>query len=244
MTRLIQGELFRNIPYTDYFDSHNADFSKVQTSKIITHNSDFSTSQVLELKDNQKIFDNSDYLWFAQNVDIEHPRIYSLPIGLENSEWFPEINKIQKMLDICDAFDGEKKYACVAEFNPRTHLRRLDIFNYYHAMPWCLTNPTINGLSFESYIENMSKSHFCICPRGNGIDTHRIWEALYCGCIPIVERCVNIEFYEFLLPIFVVEDLTQVTYKMLFEAWDDLNNLTIRWDMLYMEYWENFIKQK
>ena len=82
--KLIQGELFRDIPDTDYFDSHNADFSKVQTGKIITHNSDFSTSQVLELKDNWRIFDKSDYLWFAQNVDIEHPRIFSLPTSCCN----------------------------------------------------------------------------------------------------------------------------------------------------------------
>lgn len=242
--KLIQGELFRDMPNTDYFDSHNADFSKVQTGKIITHNSDFSTSQVLELKDNWRIFDNSNYIWFAQNVDIEHPRIFSLPIGLENSEWFPEINKIETMLDMCEAFDGIKKHACVAEFNPRTHPSRLEVFQYYNSIPWCLTNPTINGLSFESYIENMIRSHFCICPRGNGIDTHRMWEAMYCGCVPVVERCVNVEFYEYLLPVLVVEDLTKVTYKMLTEAWGNILDNTMRWDMLYMEYWENFIGQK
>lgn len=245
---ILQGELFRGIENTDYFDSHNADFSKVETGKIITHNSDFSTSQVLELNNNWKIFNNSDYIWFAQNVDIEHPRIFSLPIGLENSEWFPEINKIQKMFDICHSFDGIKKHACVAEFNPRTYPDRLKIFHYYNSMPWCLTNPTINGLSFESYIENMTKSHFCVCPRGNGIDTHRLWEAMYCGCIPIVERCINIEFYENYLPIFVVDDLTKVTYEMLFEAHsnivDNIENNRIKWEMLYLEYWKNFIEQK
>jgi hypothetical protein len=239
--KLIQGELFRNIPYTDYFNSHEADFSDIKFGKIITHNSDFSTSQVLELNNNKEIFENSDYIWFAQNVDTEHPRIFSLPIGLENSEWFPEINKIQTMLDICDNFDGIKTYACVAEFNPRTHPKRLEVFQYYNQMAWCLTNPTINGLSFESYIENMARSHFCVCPRGNGIDTHRIWEAMYCGCIPIVERCLNIEFYEHHLPIFVVDDLTKVTYKTLFEAWDNITKEHQDWGMLYMEYWINSI---
>ena len=24
-------------------------------------------------------------------------------------------------------------------------------------------------------------------PRGNGLDTHRLWEALYLGCVPIVQ---------------------------------------------------------
>jgi len=26
-----------------------------------------------------------------------------------------------------------------------------------------------------------------VAPRGNGWDTHRLWEALYLGCVPIVE---------------------------------------------------------
>ena len=29
---------------------------------------------------------------------------------------------------------------------------------------------------------------FVICPRGNGIDTHRLWESLYRGSVPIVEK--------------------------------------------------------
>ena len=29
---------------------------------------------------------------------------------------------------------------------------------------------------------------FVICPPGNGIDTHRFWEALYLKTIPIIEK--------------------------------------------------------
>ena len=28
---------------------------------------------------------------------------------------------------------------------------------------------------------------FCACPKGNGVDTYRFWEALYLGTIPIVD---------------------------------------------------------
>jgi hypothetical protein len=29
---------------------------------------------------------------------------------------------------------------------------------------------------------------YVICPRGNGIDTHRVWEALYLGVVPVVHH--------------------------------------------------------
>jgi hypothetical protein len=42
-------------------------------------------------------------------------------------------------------------------------------------------------LSPHQYADLSSKFKFIACPRGNGIDTHRFWEALYRGSIPIVE---------------------------------------------------------
>jgi hypothetical protein len=32
----------------------------------------------------------------------------------------------------------------------------------------------------------MTKSEFVICPRGNGMDTHRIWESAYLGAVPVI----------------------------------------------------------
>jgi hypothetical protein len=33
-----------------------------------------------------------------------------------------------------------------------------------------------------------STFQFIACPRGNGTDTHRFWEALYRGSVPVVKR--------------------------------------------------------
>jgi hypothetical protein len=38
----------------------------------------------------------------------------------------------------------------------------------------------------EEYFENLKKSKFVISPEGNGLDTHRIWEALILNAIPIM----------------------------------------------------------
>jgi hypothetical protein len=32
----------------------------------------------------------------------------------------------------------------------------------------------------------MAEYTYCICPNGNGVDTHRMWEALYLNVVPIL----------------------------------------------------------
>ena len=38
----------------------------------------------------------------------------------------------------------------------------------------------------SSYYRQLRLSGFSLCPRGNGIDTYRVWESLYLGTIPII----------------------------------------------------------
>lgn len=39
-----------------------------------------------------------------------------------------------------------------------------------------------------AYLRSISEHDFVLCPRGNGRDTHRLWETLYLGSIPIVKN--------------------------------------------------------
>ena len=55
---------------------------------------------------------------------------------------------------------------------------------------------------------------YVISPRGNGIDTHRVWEALYLGVIPVAERSALTGLYS-PLPILLVDDLQGITKEFL-----------------------------
>ena len=37
-------------------------------------------------------------------------------------------------------------------------------------------------------IKLLQRYKFCICPEGNGVDTHRLWEAFYVKTVPILLR--------------------------------------------------------
>eukprot|EP00965_Chrysotila_dentata_P239975 6203413-Pleurochrysis_carterae.AAC.2 len=46
------------------------------------------------------------------------------------------------------------------------------------------------------YLEELGRYHFVLAPRGNGIDTHRLWEALLVGTIPIVKVMRSLLHFE------------------------------------------------
>ena len=45
-----------------------------------------------------------------------------------------------------------------------------------------------NGWNSFFYRRILQNYMFVICPEGNGIDTHRMWEALYLRTIPIIKK--------------------------------------------------------
>jgi len=62
--------------------------------------------------------------------------------------------------------------------------------------------------------KNMREFAFVLSPFGNGMDCHRTWEALLCGCIPIVRTTVFNELFEG-LPVLIVEKWEDITLPLL-----------------------------
>jgi hypothetical protein len=61
---------------------------------------------------------------------------------------------------------------------------------------------------------NMAEFAFVLSPFGNGMDCHRTWEALLCGCIPIVRSSVFNELFEG-LPVLIVEKWSDISLQLL-----------------------------
>jgi len=251
----ISGDRFFDIPETDTFKHFNTDDAwnayafilKAKKDKdtpytLLTHNSDWSTSMLLD----EVGLDFNDLpknlFWFAQNVDIKHSRIKSIPIGVENEHWHP---KKMKILESYYEKIKAAEYLCCALFNPDTHPSRVVPFEYFSRKDWCVTRSTINGQNVEEYFKILNESSFCICPRGNGIDTHRIWEAIYMGCIPVVERCINIEFYK-KLPIIICDDFLDISENFLISSISVILDLSIHsnFQQANFNYWKKKILRK
>lgn len=44
------------------------------------------------------------------------------------------------------------------------------------------------NLEYEDFLNRLAEFKYILCPPGNGLDSYRILEAIYCGCWPIIEQ--------------------------------------------------------
>jgi hypothetical protein len=102
--------------------------------------------------------------------------------------------------------------------------------------PWVTWRP--HGTKFDEYVEQVYNHKYVICPPGNGPDTHRIWEALYLGSIPVVKRGVMTEHFSQFVPMVLVDDWSALTSTILEDSWADLSNRKWgRMEYLTVAYW-------
>ena len=169
---------------------------------LITHNSDGiveddeTTRHLLE----QPII----VRWYAQNLTVMHDKLRVLPIGIANDQW-PHGNTD----NIIDNLDKPKTKSVYFNFNIGTNeSKRRECYNKLSSK--LSGEPTVSP---GEYHQTLSQYEFCICPEGNGTDTHRLWEALYLKCIPIVLQSSHIDILR-----------TQLNIPMVvLQSWDELD---------------------
>lgn len=206
---------------------------------VITHNSDVNIDNGFSVPDNV-------IKWFSQNINVFHEKIESVPIGLENDMWFADIHKKEKMLA---KLKQPKKYKNLVymNFNIGTNpAKRTKPYQVLKDKPWVTVDMHNNGYNFDSYLDNIYNHKFVICPEGNGIDTHRIWETLYMGSIPIVDNNINAELlYSYFPHCIAYEGWEWVTEDYLNNEFKKIEEIKSYFDgdkkMLTFEYWKNKI---
>jgi hypothetical protein len=174
---------------------------------LITHNSDAE----IDASYLPWINSTGDKLaaWFAQNATVGHPKLRQLPVVIANSMW-PHGNL--RVLKRAMARDRKPRELVYLEFNTATHPQRPDIRETLRrAFPALSASPP-GHMDYRSYLRAIAGHQFWVCPRGNGIDTHRFWECLYLEGIPIVERSAHTEYWRRTgLPLVLVDDWADVT---------------------------------
>jgi hypothetical protein len=175
--------------------------------------------------------------WFAQNISVRDPRLIPIPIGLERRRAHPEAHKKDVILSLPRT--GDKRLAYL-NASPGTNPNRPVLYQRFTDCDWCTTE---NGVSFPVFARQMRSHKFTFSPDGNGLDTHRTWEALYLGSFPIVERHSFTEEFARDLPLLIVDDWAQVTENWLNHKYTEFASREWNWDMLSMCYWVDLIRR-
>jgi hypothetical protein len=90
---------------------------------------------------------------------------------------------------------------------------------------------------------------FWLSPRGNGLDCHRTWEALYLDIIPIVwNNSLNVLYEN--LPVVIINDYKELNQTFLYEKLNEISQTKLSIEKIYQyeklrhAYWRRLILDK
>lgn len=140
--------------------------------------------------------------WFTTNPPILHPKICPLPIGFEE---FDRLDESIKNFINCNVKQCEKQFLSVYSYHsPSFHISRTQELDLSRIG----INAMSGKLSYTDYQQLLFSSYSSICLRGQGFDTHRVYESIASFCIPIIDNIVVASVLAFhRLPYLFLSDL-------------------------------------
>ncbi len=183
--------------------------------------------------------------WFALNKETPAANIISLPLGRTNDCDDSHVHRIIGNTDIMFRIAQEPKKdinLVYMNFSRNTFPQeRGPVYTMFAGKSWVtIAEASLTHHGSERFLRSLRNHTFTLCPRGNGVDTHRLWEALYMGSIPIVKR--NIAVNEFAdLPICWIDTWDQVTPEFLAQEYQRISSAEWNLEKLKIGYWETLI---
>ena len=176
---------------------------------------------------------------YLQNSFItQNELIRTLPIGVENFKH--SMNGLPSLFQPNISYEKKVNKIFIGPFG-RTHPEREALMQIRTSSRLVVQS---DRLSPKAYAEQASFFRFVACPRGNGVDTHRLWETLYRGSRPILLRNDWASSLEYLgLPLILVDSWSEIDLLNALEQNSGLdspapNNL----EFLWADAWEKLFR--
>ena len=190
-----------------------------QRAKVIVTRSEYDTELTDEWLSRIKQRLNPNCVIWTTNCTARSPKAKCLPLGLFDYYNWGEVQDIAGDMRLLIKFRKRRNVRsstiAVCFHDPHSQDERSkarECLRRIKSTTELQVERSVIGL--ERYFSLLTTSEFCACPRGNGIDTHRLYEALYLGAIPIILRRHFLDCYRD-LPILVIEN------------WSDLETLDL-----------------
>jgi hypothetical protein len=178
--------------------------NNLEDKVIITHNSDHEICRQGFGQHIKKVKRQYSQNCSFTDTDDDTSKLVPIPIGIENRMWFDHdiLHRIRKRQDI------PKTKGVYFFFSLGTHASRPVCHDALRAK---FEFNTIRPR--EDYFVELKRHKYAVCPRGNGLDTHRLWECLYLDVIPIMLKSDSVNIGN--LPIIYLD------------KWSDLDTTTL-----------------
>lgn len=184
--------------FNNYYNKINVKFILITGISSITINPKYE--QYL----NDKI-----YYWIGPNIPWNNENTLKIPIGFEERD---RDGGDQKVLnDALKYVNINKKDKMVVSYMSDTHPTRKQFIEKYKE---CDYIDFLDKLKFKDYIAKLGEYQFVLCPHGVGTDTHRFWETLLVGGVPIVETSTLDDLYS-KFPCIIVKSILDIDRNLL-----------------------------
>ena len=223
--------------------------NKLSARVLVVSHSDYQTSKIDAFRVKAR---TGVAHFFGTNLVPMRGFSSSLPLGLTSFEDSSEVHELfsnhgllassLEQANFPETFEGR----IYANFNYKTNVgKRLPLLHMLEQLPYETVEetPVISVEGRSNYLRNLREATLVLCPEGNGVDTHRIWETLYMGGTPVVLH--NKTMSDLLNPLPVIQ----------LKSWDELRDrenierLWIEnqhkvWDvqLLTKAFWQRLIK--
>jgi hypothetical protein len=182
---------------------------------------------------------------FSVNVGDHLPNVIPIPLGIENQTkkrfgFLDDFLLHQELVKQGGELQGVREQMFLFSFSVRTN-REKRIEAIREAQQWGRFSK-LRVSSNSAYRRALMSHRFVICPEGNGKDTHRVWEALYLGAIPIVRKGSLAESITSGLPIWEVNEWSEcfsMTNEDLKARFSVLRKVPI--DKAHFTHWQNLV---
>jgi len=225
---------------TEYLETLFTKLNKVDNLnnlKLITQWSDRPITKKL-FNQKPKCISN----WYASHVDYVHDNLHPIPLGL-SGDYSPK-NLLKK--HFVDFYKLEtqpnKEILLYINFQKNTNNKiREGIFDNFSKYSWVKIDAPNKNLT--EYLYSLASSKFVLCPFGNGYDTHRLWETLYAGSIPVVENHITYEATKN-LPVLKIDSFNNLNEDKLNNFYNQFKSSDFSFEPLYIDYWNSLIRQE
>ncbi len=186
-----------------------------------------------------KIFPKNFSTILLQNSFIsDNKRIYTLPIGIENLRI--GVNGIPNRFEFRSQRQNEDLKLLIGPFGQTSGERLL--LDELNDIPGINVERRTDRVPAYKYPQILREATWVACPRGNGIDTHRVWESLYVGSRPIViDNSWSRSLVDFGYPLLLIKDWSASSISRAIQNDVNQNFDPTCFPPLWMDYWENWL---
>ncbi len=171
---------------------------------------------------------------FTSNCNIAHDRVAWVPFGLGVADFQDKVGPARDL--ILANRERPKKELIYMRFANHTYQRSL-LNKHYQGSPDSVDQPR--------YFRELAGSKFSLCPFGNGLDSYRIWECLYCGVIPVIQdSAFSRNLAEAGLPVHVMPNLFELTETYLLKVYSEMKDKDYNLNSLRLSSWRERIQNE